>query len=272
MHRQLSQRERHILEAKEFTKEMGGTDTDVKQWFFNLGPTAFRKIMQEYGRRHGDLRRSYAEEAMPHWRSGQRRMSGMVAKRLFSLLPPHMPISERLSLVESLWKFYAPKRRAVVRYGLNAPPPDVEAAVKLYFDKNASGHDIPSNFVVRFKWLAANDSVVHQKLLNRFLELDRARAATAAAEVAAVIQRHIAAGNNLDHFNQTITVDGLQLSLQCDPALGGVRVSTENQPTRPIAPTPTPKQRPTKVSRAAESGGCFTVIMAAVILGLVVVL
>ena len=105
-----ARREQHAQEAKEFSKLVGGTDEDIKQWFFGLSAAERGPIIQAYGDAYGQLRREYAEEAFPHWRSGRRRMSGLVAKRLYSLLPPHMPISARLSLVESLWRHVAPTR------------------------------------------------------------------------------------------------------------------------------------------------------------------
>ena len=39
---------------------------------------------------------------IPKWRTGRVQMSGMVAERLFNLLPPRMPLGVKYKLVEGL--------------------------------------------------------------------------------------------------------------------------------------------------------------------------
>jgi hypothetical protein len=90
---------RHIEEAKRFSNEIGGIDDDVKKYFFRLTPTQLEPILDEYGQIHGLSARDYAEKTIAKWSSGRTHMSGMVAARLFNLLPPRMPLSEKYDLV-----------------------------------------------------------------------------------------------------------------------------------------------------------------------------
>ena len=98
---------RHIREAEQFSSEMGGTDVDVKEYFFGLSNKQLEPILVEYGKSHGALAEAYARETMPNWRSENRRMSGMIAKRLFSLLPPRMPLKKKVRTgrehMDALW-------------------------------------------------------------------------------------------------------------------------------------------------------------------------
>ena len=41
----------HIREAKAFTREIGGIDSDVKKYFFGLGDIELATILKSYGKR-----------------------------------------------------------------------------------------------------------------------------------------------------------------------------------------------------------------------------
>lgn len=56
--------ERHIREAIELSAELGGTDQDVKRYFFSLSPDRLRQILEQYGRLHGEPAREYAEKTI----------------------------------------------------------------------------------------------------------------------------------------------------------------------------------------------------------------
>ena len=47
--------------------------------------------------------REYAANTIPKWRTGRVQMGGMIAERLFNLLPPRMPLAVKYKLVEGLW-------------------------------------------------------------------------------------------------------------------------------------------------------------------------
>jgi hypothetical protein len=64
----------------------------------------------------------YAEQTMRKWRAGTVQMSGTVAERLFSLLPPRMPLTEKYKLVETLWTHVGPRSKKIVSLGLDAGP------------------------------------------------------------------------------------------------------------------------------------------------------
>ncbi len=81
---------RHIEEARIFSHEIGGTDADVKQYFFGLSGQALEQILSAYGRANGRQAEAYARRMFNRWKAGSTQMSGLVAKRLFSLLPPTM--------------------------------------------------------------------------------------------------------------------------------------------------------------------------------------
>jgi hypothetical protein len=90
----------HIREAQELSRELGGTDADVKAYFFRLPLSELRPILDAYERQYGKEARQYAEEAIPEWRSGRRKMSGQNASRLFHLLPRFMPLEQKYALTQ----------------------------------------------------------------------------------------------------------------------------------------------------------------------------
>src|SRR5215472_11802504 len=82
----------HIAAAKRLTAELGGMDEAVKAYFFSLPPVELTAILDDYQRTYGSNAHQYAANTIAKWRTGRRKMSGEVAERLFSLLPPRMPL------------------------------------------------------------------------------------------------------------------------------------------------------------------------------------
>src|SRR5713226_2467806 len=80
----------HIAAARRLSAELGGMDQGVKAYFFCLSPTELSALLDEYERKYRRQAREYAADTIPKWRSGKVQMSGMVAERLFNLLPPRM--------------------------------------------------------------------------------------------------------------------------------------------------------------------------------------
>jgi hypothetical protein len=111
---------RHIREAAELSRELGGTDRDVKEYFFGLPQSQLLQILNAYEGKYGKEARRYAQKAIPSWRSGQCKMSGLNASRLFSLLPRFMPLERKYALIESLWIKFAPRSEYSVSFGRNA--------------------------------------------------------------------------------------------------------------------------------------------------------
>lgn len=161
---------RHIEEAKELTKQLGGTDQDVKVWFFNLTGITFNNIMQEYKKLHGIKAYDYAVQTIPSWKSGQRKMSGMVAERLFNLIPKHMPIEDKFKLVDSLWKFTTVSNKLLIRTNRETEINELVALLQSEVNRIDTDWEIPENLSNRFDWLAGDDSTTYQKLLSYIVD------------------------------------------------------------------------------------------------------
>jgi hypothetical protein len=163
----------HIAEGEELSRELGGTDKDVKAYFFSLQGKMLRQVLEEYGKQYGADKRAYAEQALPYWKSGTRQMSGLVASRLFSLLPAEMPIEKKFAMVESLWKHCGKSSNRKYYVGKDANPVELTRKVRCHFEEQVQPHSIDETISRRFKWLAQEDSTLHQQLKNHFLQLER---------------------------------------------------------------------------------------------------
>jgi hypothetical protein len=67
---------RHIEQARQLSEELGGSDEDVKKYFFRLPSQELRPILDAYEQRYGRVAREYAERTLPRWRSREVTMSG----------------------------------------------------------------------------------------------------------------------------------------------------------------------------------------------------
>jgi hypothetical protein len=85
------------------------------RYFFALPETDLRIILDLYENQRGRAAREYAEKTIDRWRSRSVTMSGMVASRLFKLLPPLMPLQSKYELITNLWNRLGPssKKRCV---------------------------------------------------------------------------------------------------------------------------------------------------------------
>ena len=173
---------RHIEEAEKFTKEIGGTDKDVKKYFFDMTRSELDTILVEYGNKYGVKPKLYAQETFEKWRKGTVKMSGLVAKRLFNLLPPRMPLQKKYELAENVWKHFGPSSSMSIRVGPNADVINIIDLVSKNLIKTVTEYTIPDEVKNRFNWLAAGDVQVKEKLLNYFrkrqenLVIERAKA------------------------------------------------------------------------------------------------
>jgi hypothetical protein len=214
---------KHIQEAEEFSREVGGTDEDVKKYLFSLGGSQKEEILRLYGLKYskstnGDKpnAEAYARQTWGSWASGKRKMSGMVAKRLFALLPHHMPIAAKLNLVESLWRHSSPSSRETLRMDSRSQPQTVIAGVRKHFDDKLS-HQIPENFTRRFDWLAGSDSEVKQQLLNHFRTLELNVAGDSLEPKIEVLVRHLQENRNAYiSGSHTVSIGNHHLVLEFD--------------------------------------------------------
>jgi|TARA_B100001964_G_C14206944_1_gene588607 hypothetical protein len=183
--------QRHIEEARAFSNEIGGTDEDIKQYFFALQGEKLESIFDEYGRLHGEKAENYARETLQKWSNGKTKMSGLVAKRLFNLLPPRMPIKKKYELANNVWKHFGPKSSHSYTVGPNSDVSAVASIIAEKLDEMVSKYNVPENVQNRFNWLAAGDVRLKEELLNHFRQLEKDLAVQKIKNELPVLQRQV---------------------------------------------------------------------------------
>lgn len=187
----LERAKQHIREAEELSQELGGTDKDVKEYFFSLNSAQLAHVLQLYGQQHGEKAKEYAEETIAKWRTGRVKMAGQTAARLFKLLPPLMPLAKKYELTESLWRHVGPASKRRLRVGLDA---DLEVAVgkvREHIGGVVSGYQIPEPLTRRFEWISSGDVGVKQQLLNHLQDLEKRLVVEAARQQLPVMLEHL---------------------------------------------------------------------------------
>lgn len=180
---------KHIREAEEFFAQLGGLDEVVKNYFFALSPTARKKVFDAYGAANGASAKSYAEFAWPLWKANKRKMSGTVAKRLFDCIPPLMPEAEKYDLARRIWDRYAPRTMLKLLIGPCAPIESVLAFVYGKLDAAVQDHFIPQALKNNFRWLAENDVLAYERLLNYFVHQEKALACQEVRSIVPLLQK-----------------------------------------------------------------------------------
>lgn len=184
---------------------------------------------------HGSSARSYAEKTIPKWRSGQVEMSGMVAQRLFALMPPFLPIERKHKIVETLWKRHGPSSYKCLHVG---PDSDFDAMlrdIEDHFDNLAVLYEIPDGLQRRFDWLAENDVTVKQQLLNYFMDAQRT-AAIANAKLYLRAMLDVMSAEQavpFDSLTHTVYIGNHRLELRAAPSRSGYTFTDSPWPTRP---------------------------------------
>lgn len=182
-YRNQAQADQHAREGEELSEALAGTDTDVKQFFWKLmeNPSSREEILNRYedlialekGYTYATKAKNYAEETWPKWKSGRTRMSGLVASRLFELIPQFMPIETKHSMIERLWNKYCPQSDSTIAIGPDANELEVQNSFEKLVDDKIRNYTLPYELESRFRWLAAGDSHVYQKLLNYFFTREK---------------------------------------------------------------------------------------------------
>ena len=184
---------RHVREAEEFSREIGGTDADLKAYFFSLPQSELNALLMEYGQRYGRVAEEYARETFSTWKSGGRRMSGLVAKRLFSLLPKRMPLSLKYELAGNVWQHFGPSSSHAFVVGVDTPVDEIAATVAQTLESTVTSYskNVSESSSTEPKWWLPTSEFTalygrnrsfngkfHQECLNAhwFLSLDDARA------------------------------------------------------------------------------------------------
>jgi hypothetical protein len=207
---------RHIAEAKTLSLELGGTDQDVKKWFFNLAEKDLLPILDTYQNEYGHQARDYAFNAIPKWRSGKTKMSGMVAARLFKLLPNYMSLGDKYKLVDSLWKHVGPTKKRLIEVGSEA---NVDEVINVFKDEVmalATKWDLPGSLHKRFSWLGQDDASVYKQLLGHIQENERLLAVSILEQQVPVIQQNFKANwqEVSSHINYTIDIGKQSVELR----------------------------------------------------------
>jgi DNA-binding NarL/FixJ family response regulator len=226
----------HIEDYRRLEAELGGSIEDVKQYLFSLPSDELRTILAAYGRAYGSSAREYAEQRIRDWEIGRVHMAGQTAERLFKLLPPRMPLSDKYQLVEKLWNHVGPRSKKTLRVGLDANLDQVLDAVRRHMDEVVLQYQIPAQLEQRFNWLAAGDAHVKQSLLNHFQQHEKQLVAEAARVQLPVMIEHLRsdAGQNTHRMAQVLIVGNHELELALDKRTSGVAI-VEPWTARPAA-------------------------------------
>lgn len=218
----LERARRHIAEARELSEKLGGTDKDVKAYFFSLSGSRLAQILDAYEGKYGLPARLYAEETFSKWRSGKVHMSGLVAGRLFDLLPDYMPVEEKFGLVKSLWEKQCPQTRKELRLGPDADEKQVISAIRDHFERVVVEYGISESIKRRFQWLGREEVQLQEKLYNYFLQLNRDAIADAVEKripnILAEVRR---LGASAASIKQTVIVANHRVKIVFDPYFSG---------------------------------------------------
>jgi hypothetical protein len=218
---------RHIAAAARLSNELGGLDEQVKAYFFDLPPNELRALLDQYENIHGAPAREYAEKTVPRWRSRRVHMSGEVAERLFSLLPPRMPLDIKYQLVEGLWYHFGPRSRHRIRIGLDAQPSQVVELAASTISQFTIDYKISEDLEARFAWLSAGDVSTKQMLLSHVLEIEKSLVLDAVRQQVPVMLEHLRlAGRDTKRLSQLVLVGKHELELVMDARATGVKVET----------------------------------------------
>lgn len=234
----------HVAQARAFSDEVGHADAAVKDAFFRLSGKALDYLLDKYGELYGEDARDYARNTIPKWRSGTVQMSGMVAKRLFELLPPYMPTEDKNKIVEAIWKWYGPSSRKFVYVGPDSDGAAMLAELEAYFGNLNVLYPIPETLKSRFDWLCDNDAVAKERLLNHFMDQQR-RAAIASAHlnVPMILARMQAdTEGQISKLSHTVFVGNHHVDIRADPLRSGYSFSdSANNFVRPPVLSSLPK-------------------------------
>lgn len=204
----LERAKQHIREAEELSRELGGTDEDVKNYFFSLNGNQLKEIFDKYEKDFGASPREYAQKTYPRWKSGRTHMSGLVATRLFNLLPPFMPLQQKFQLTESLWSHIGPSSSKIYGIGMNADLDELRQIIEKHLEGVVIHYKIPDSLEKRFSWLCQGDVNIKQQLLNHFRQQEKKLLSEVLETKLPILIRNIqgAAGELAVHTKQTLNV------------------------------------------------------------------
>jgi len=247
---------RHVEEARQFEREMGGTVSDVKKYFFGLNNTELNAVFAAYGGKYGALPEDYARKEFPRWKSGSTKMSGLVAKRLFEFLPPRMPLATKLELAGNVWRHFETGSSRHYTVGPNAEPNLVIDRIRDTLTSVIQDYHIPENVKNRFDWLAGGDVYVKEHLLNYFRQMDKKIATDSLDAQLPVLQAQMR--NHSGHtgsIHTTVQIHKHSVQIWIDPRLNAE--FREGQPERRAS------------TSSSTSGVIWFLVVAAVVIAII---
>lgn len=248
---------RHIEEAQAFSREIGGTDTDVKAYFFGLPKPALDELFVAYGAKYDEKAEAYARLTFPKWKSGATKMSGLVAKRLFDLLPSRMPPSIKLQLAENLWRHFGPNSRIDFMVGPLADATEVVLAVYQEIEKAIQDYGIPENVGNRFSWVCGGDVKAKEAMLNHFRKQEAdLTLATLDAQLPILQAQMRDHGDTTDSIRTSVDIHRITVNLWIDRRLEGTYRMGQ----------PTPKPMP--MAQGGGGGAIWAIILVMIVLTL----
>jgi len=213
----------HIEEARELSRRLGGTDEDVKRYFFALSGEERDSILKEYGRIYGAKAEAYARETFLRWQYGSVKMSGLVAGRLFSLLPKHMPLQNKYRLVERLWETYCPHSKLCLWIGPDADEAVLMKELRSHWEQTIQAYKVPDSLENRFRWLAQGDSLIYQQLLSHFVDQEKQLLLDGFQQRVPIFLRQLReAGDSVSALRQEIRVRKSVIVASFDPGVAGI--------------------------------------------------
>ena len=162
-------------------------------------------------------------------------MSGMVAERLFNLLPPRMPLGVKYKLVEGLWHHVGPSSKHRIRVGADANVTEVIELARSKITEFVVNYKIPSNLDSRFNWLSAGDVSVKQMLLSHIQEVEKTIVVEAVRAQVPVMLEHLrSAGLHTGRLAQIVRVGKHELELLMDKTVTGARIEDPSVIINPL--------------------------------------
>ncbi len=229
----------HVRAAQHLTNELGGADEKVKQWLFSIRGRVLDRILDAYEHQYGQSARAYAAGVIPKWESGRVKMSGMVAERLFALLPPYMPFPLKYEIVEGLWRHYGPSSNTTIWASPEVSLDELMANVQERIDKLITSYSIPPRLEARFSWLASDDVGIKQQLLNHIRTSDKEMALASARAKIPVLIEHVKADEAglTRHLSQSLMVGKHTLEIVIDRHAVGIQERRPIPPRKPVPPS-----------------------------------
>jgi hypothetical protein len=220
----LERARQHIEDAERLSAQLGGTDKDVKEYFFGLLRPQLTQLLDEYEKQYGGPARLYAAATIPKWRSGRVKMGGQTAERLFLLLPPRMPLASKYHLIENLWKQLGPSSKKRIRIGLDADIEQIVETARDHIELVITSYRIPDELEKRFAWLSSGDVGVKQDLLNHLRQMERHLAIQSLRTSLPVLLDHLRsdAGPHTHSAAQILRIGRHEIELLVDRSTAGV--------------------------------------------------